>query len=347
MLGGLVGSADGGGLVAGPDGGAQGAVQVVGQPGVPGQLGRGARCPAVGQRGGVLGVQPDPLARQQVVVHGLAEQRVPEGVAAVAGHEHVHLDGLAQRLLEVAGVEAGGDGEQVVRDLAAGDARDPHGLAGVVVEPVEADEEEVGQVLGKGLAHAGGADELLDEEGVALGAVDDRLELEVGEADRRQLGDEHADVVVAERAELEALDAADPGPLGDLAAERVAAVQVVGAVRRDDGDRAVEGPGEEEAEQVAGGLVGPVAVLDHDEQGAELGDGLEQRVHRAEQVGAVDLLAPRRRRRAARPRSRRRSADITRRPGRRRDRAGCSYATLATSSGSSASRRPRTSENGR
>ena len=140
VLGGLVGTAHGRGLVAGPDGGAQCGVEVVGEAGVPGQLGGRPGCAAVGQRSGVLGVQPDPLAGQQVVVDGLAEQGVPERVAALASDQDVHLDGLAQRLLELAGVEAGRGGEQVVGDLAAGDARDPHRLPGVVVEPVEADQ---------------------------------------------------------------------------------------------------------------------------------------------------------------------------------------------------------------
>ena len=46
------------------------------------------------------GVQPDPLAGQQVVVDGLAEQGVTEGVVAVAGDQDVALDGRAQALVE-------------------------------------------------------------------------------------------------------------------------------------------------------------------------------------------------------------------------------------------------------
>jgi hypothetical protein len=71
----------------------------------------------------------------------------------------------------------------------------------------------------------------------------------------------------------------------------VAAVQVVGAVGRNDRDRPVEGPGEEEAEQVARGPVGPVGVLDDQQHRAPLGDGLEQGVDGAEQVGAVEGVA--------------------------------------------------------
>ena len=78
------------------------------------------------------------------------------------------------------------------------------------------------------------------------------------------------------------------------------------------------------------------------QQRGELGGGLEQGVHGREEVRAVRPLAL-----GGVSGSPSLSAAITRRPGRRRDRAGCSSATLATSSGSSASSRPSTSENGR
>ena len=92
--------------------------------------------------------------------------------------------------------------------------------------------------------------------------------------------------------ERDPVDAADAGPLGDLAAQRVAAVQVVGAVRRDHGDRADERAGEEEAEQVAGRLVGPVGVLDDEQQRRLLGGRLEQGVDGLEEVGAVERGGP-------------------------------------------------------
>ena len=146
-----------------------------------------------------------------------------------------------------------------------------------------------------------------------------------------------------QRAELEPLDAAQPRPLGDLAAERVAAVQVVGAVRRHDRHRRLERPGEQEAEQVAGRLVGPVAVLDDQQHRGHRGSLLQQGVHRGEQVGPVEHLAldP------AGGGRRRRSAASTRRPGWSRASDGCASATRSTTSGSSAWSRPSTSENGR
>ena len=86
----LRGAADGQRLLARLDGGADGDRAVVGAAGVLRELGRRADGPALPQRGDEGGVEPHPLAGQQVVVDRLAEQRVPEGVGAAArGHQDV------------------------------------------------------------------------------------------------------------------------------------------------------------------------------------------------------------------------------------------------------------------
>ena len=258
----LVRAADRAGLVAGLDAGGEGGLEVHGHPGVAGQLGRRTPGAALAEGVGVRRVQPDPLAGQQVVVHRLPQQRVPERVVPLAGDEHVHLDRLPQALVERGRGESGGGGEHLVGDLAAGDARGPDDLPRVVVDPVEPDQQHVGEVVGQpATGSARGGDELLHEERVALGPLDDVGDLGLVE-DPAELGDEGTDVGRRQGGQLQPVDAADPGPLGDLAAQGVAAVQVVGAVRRHDRDRAAERPGEQEAEHVARRLVGPVRVLD-------------------------------------------------------------------------------------
>ena len=142
----------------------------------------------------------------------------------------------------------------------------------------------------------GGADELLDEEGVALGALDDHVDLVVGEhraaaPDRDQAGDQLAHLGGVERLEGDPVHALEARPLGDLGAQRVLAVQVVGAVGRDERHRLAERTGEQEAHQVTGRLVGPVEVLDHEEERLLLGGGLEEGVHGIEQRGLVDVGA--------------------------------------------------------
>ena len=83
------------------------------------------------------------------------------------------------------------------------------------------------------------------------------------------------------------MDTGNAGPLRRDRAQRVAAMQVVGAVRRHDHDLGVEGAGEQERQQVARGPVGPVDVLDHDQQRPLLAELLQRGVQRLEEVGAV------------------------------------------------------------
>ena len=164
---------------------------------------------------------------------------------------------------------------RLVGDPAAGDGRRPDHLPGGLVEPVEADQQHLGEVLGDAAPAPRGADQLLDEEGVALGAVDDVGDLGLGAAARGGARGPASAPRRGERVELQPLDTADPGPLGDLAAQRVAAVEVLGAVATTMADRLGEGTGEEEADHVAGGLVGPVGVLDDQEQGGLRRGGVE------------------------------------------------------------------------
>ena len=179
----LVGTADLGGLATRLDAGRERGLLVVGELGVAGQLGSRAARATVADRGGVPGVQPDPLAGQQVVVDGLAEQRVPEGVVPVAGDEDVALDGGAQALVEGSVADVGGDREQLVGDPSAGDAGRAHDLAGRLVEAVEPHQQQLGEIGGERVVMGAGgrADQLLHEEGVALGALDDHVDLVVGE----------------------------------------------------------------------------------------------------------------------------------------------------------------------
>ncbi len=117
---------------------------------VPGELG-GAAVGAGGDDRGVVGVQPDPLARQQILVHGLGEQRVPERVAAPARGDlqDVRVEGIAQRGVQACGGQVDDGGEDVVRDPSARDGGDADDQARVVGEPVEPHEQQVGELPGQ------------------------------------------------------------------------------------------------------------------------------------------------------------------------------------------------------
>ena len=114
-------------------------------------------------------------------------------------------------------------------------------------------------------------------------------------------------------------------------------MQVVAAVGRHDADPAREAAGEEQGEQVAGGLVGPVDVLDDEQERGLGGEVVEGRVDRLDEVAAVDHLVARGRRGWARG-----AATATSRVS-----PGWAVRTRSSSSGEVPSSRPSTSMKGR
>ena len=90
-------------------------------------------------------------------------------------------------------------------DPPARDGRGADDQAGVLVEPVQPDEQQVGQPLRQGVgAELGGLDQLLGEERVALGARHDAAQRAVGQRRRVQHLHQVADVVVGQPAEVDA-----------------------------------------------------------------------------------------------------------------------------------------------
>ena len=140
-------------------------------------------APGVAARYAAIGrVQPDPLAGQQVGEHRLAQQRVPEAVAAVVGdHEQVVVHGLGQRRLELTGAQPADRGHQLVAHAAAGDGGDPqHLLRGRGRCSTRASSTSV-RPSGSASPCRPAGHQLLGVEGVALGAGDDVVHGRVGQ----------------------------------------------------------------------------------------------------------------------------------------------------------------------
>jgi hypothetical protein len=237
-------------------------------------------------------VQPHPFPRQQVGQHRLAQQRVPEPVAAVVGDDQqVVVDRLGERGLEITGREATDGGDQLVPDPPSGDRRDPQHLLGRGRPLLHAGQQDVGQAQWQRLAVQPRGEQLLGVEGVALGpghdVVDGRLRKIGG-----QPAHEGTDVGVREGGQLDPLDARQAHELGEQRTERMTAVQVVGAVGGDHGDRLVDQPGQQVAQQVAAGPVGPVHVLQDHQQGPGRRELADQAGHRLEELepAVVDRL---------------------------------------------------------
>ncbi len=190
--------------------------------------------PVVGELGRVRGVDPGPgleraregrvparsFAREDLVVDGLLEQRVPEGVAVDARgrvrHEDLPRDALAQRVDQRRLVERRGVGEERRIDALAGRRRDPQELLGgfrEVGDPRQQHVAQRGREFGPAIV-AGGDEQLLGEERVAVRTGMDRLDepwVEVVAGDGLELG---ADVAQVEGLELDPLDTAASLELG-------------------------------------------------------------------------------------------------------------------------------------
>ena len=264
-------------------------------------------------------VQRGPLAGQQVLVDRLADERVPEGVRPVGvGDEQLVRDGLARAVVDVAGEHGL---QQLVADRPLGHGRHAHDLLGGARQALEAPEQRVAQ-RGRELAGVGGGgQQLLGVEGVALRP---RVQA-VGQAgiglvveDAGELLDH---LVAAEALQRHPLDARGALQLGEDGTQRMAAVELVGAVGGEQEERLGPRVADEEDEEVARGGVGPVEVLDHQRDGAEPVQQGEQRLEHLRL--ARRRRAPTRRAAAAPRRAARRGRSCRRAPGSGRRGLGC------------------------
>ena len=119
----------------------------------------------------------------------------------------------------------------------------------------------------------------------------DRLDeprVEVVAGDRAELLGRFAPV---ERHEREPLDATGPFELGQERQQRVAAMELVGAVREQEHHRDVAQVPDEEPEQVAGRAIGPVQVLDDEHDRRPSGQALEDPEEQLEQAALARAVA--------------------------------------------------------
>jgi hypothetical protein len=100
----------------------------------------------------------------------------------------------------------------------------------------------------------------------------DQARVEIAAGDRPELGRRFAAV---EWLDLEPLHAGRAAQLGEERQQRMASVELVGAVGQQEHDGGVAQVAHEEAEQVAGRAIRPVEVLDHEEDGRPRGEPLE------------------------------------------------------------------------
>ena len=207
-------------------------------------------------------MQLPPLAREQLGVGGLAHELVPEGQPAVprVGGEQVVRDGRAQRRGELGGGQVDERAEQLVVDPRAGGRRRAQHALRRRRERGDPRAEQVADRRRQLRLLAAGLVQLLGEEGVAAGPAGDRRG--GGGLGVEQLGD----LRLAERVELDPPDAVGARELGRPGAQRGAPRGLVAAVGGDEGDPPAAHRAGEVAGQVERRAVGPVHVLEHEQQ---------------------------------------------------------------------------------
>ena len=233
-------------------------------------------------------MQAPPLPGHQLGGDDVAHEAVPQPVALdvrVDDH-HRGLRRLAQRREQLVLVRGAHHlGEQAVGHRLLTDRQRRHDALGHRAETGEAAEHQAAQPGGEAVGGAlgDGGEGLGDDERVAARAAPDEAR-EVGVAP--VVADDRRDGLVGQRRELEEADGPVAGELGEHPAQRVGDVEGVGAGGDDHQDAFVGEVGDERHHELAGGAVGPVQVVDHEEHGRAGGEPDEDPADQLEQLPA-------------------------------------------------------------
>ena len=135
-----------------------------------------------------------------------------------------------------------------------------------------------------------GAEQLLGEEGVALAAGVHPFEQPRVDGPRDRAVQQLGDLGVRKAGQRYAFDIGTPSQLGQQGPQRVPAVDVVRPVAHDECDPTTSEGAGQEGQQVAGAAVGPVDVLDDEQDRRRFGEGEHDAVQRLEQLYLREFL---------------------------------------------------------
>ena len=246
-------------------------------------------------------MQAVELTRQHVGEHRLVHEGVaePVGRPTLVGDEEAGLDAGTQVAVELPRVTAvglvrGGTGagelhhvgQQVVFDLAPAHRARTQDGGRARGHPFHPADHGVAQVRGHRRTGVVGQSrrQLLDEQRVAVGALDDAGH-DLGRRGRvEQRAQQVGDVAGTEAVELE-MACAPPGQLGRELAQRVPGRDVLAAVGADRAHRERAGVAGDEGDQVERRAVGPVQVLEDQDDRTRHHEPLDDREEQLEQAG--------------------------------------------------------------
>ena len=242
-------------------------------------------------------VQPRPAQDVELVVDGLAHERVRE-LEAPAGRrapQQARAQDFVERGLGCGGLERRGAGQRARVELEPEHRGGGQQLVGGLAQPRQPDADRVAHALRDLGAVDETAQHLLGEERVAVGA---RVHLRGESADRRrfaleaaahaalagqQLSREGGNVFFFETSQPHAVERAVALQLGERAGQRAVAAELGVAVGAEDEQWRRPPRAQKEAGEQQRPVVGPVEVVDHQQQSALGGEPGERRVDRVEQ----------------------------------------------------------------
>ena len=219
---------------------------------------------------------------------------MPEAIleAVAVGDQDVLGNGFPYPGQQFRGRETRRRLEQPVIGGTADHRRAPQDVLGDLRQSVDAREHDLAECRwDRGIAFVVDREELLGEEDVAVGTPEgplDELGRRLGAHDR---GDELAYLVAIEARELDPVDRTRTVELGEQRTQRMAAVEIIGAVGPDEHDRGRTQAAREVHEQLACGAVGPMDVLEHQQCRHALGQSFEDAEELLEQRARDDAFA--------------------------------------------------------
>ena len=270
------------------------------------------------RRGAVAMDRRAPRGRH-LGVQGLADQRVSEGVLAGAFarlDDQPCVDRFAERRRHLFRRAVADPRDHLELELPTADGGEPQHLVGGLREAIEPPADHLAHalrdrdlpprlVLAEATLGRHQPHDLADEERVAPRLLADRD----GELGGRAIDaggelDVAGDSVGVEAVQCDSTRGVDLGELAERCGKRVVAAELDVAVGADDQQAGVGEPAGEEAQQQQRRLVGPVQIVEHDDQRAgargaaeELGDGVEDPearllgIHRRELADVAEALA--------------------------------------------------------
>ena len=261
----------------------------------------------VGQRVGDAAVKPFALGREQLVVDDLADQRMTKavGVGVAIDDDELRVDRSVQRDFERVGVHFGDPHQEVVGRVVPDDGDDADDRPADGIETFELGGDEIGQNGGDRLPAEVGGDELCGEERVALTASEDLVDEVGGRHPSDQRLDLRGELIAAESSEVHAVRRWQACDLAEAATLLWVGSDLVGAVGADQHDVFVHEIAGEKIEQVPRQGVGPVQILERDDDRIRHHRGRRRAraaARTARQPPAVGPPGPARSSRAAAPR---------------------------------------------